>query len=413
MQAQANQVLFAKQPLYDAANNLFGYEILYRDTSTGTASFQDGCQATRELLVNYCSGILDDSTGPYVKVFINLTKELIMSDSFFPLSPDRLVIEILEDTQVDDDLILRISDLKQQGFNFALDDYVVEDRFDLLLPLVDYVKVEIIDLDKAQLAERFQGLMSKTKKLCRQTPILLAEKVEDEKVYTQCKELGFQLFQGYYLAHPENVYGKKVAANSQNALRIVSKLQQEDISVEEISSLVSMDVKLTFQLLKIINSPLCRLPRKIESLQEAVVMLGLKQIKRWAMVMALTGNESTPKALFQILLQRARTCELFALKTNSKSPEKCFTCGLFSGIDAVMHADKEWLLNQIQLSDDIVRAVLHCTGDIGRVLQYVMLLEAGEFEKLDSLSVQEKQALNESHAEATTWANETIPALAG
>ena len=93
---KSKDILFARQPIFKADNSLYSFELLYRGVDTNKAIFENANQATCELIVNYCSGILEDDSSPHVKVFINLTSELILSDYFFPLDPNRIVIEILD-----------------------------------------------------------------------------------------------------------------------------------------------------------------------------------------------------------------------------------------------------------------------------------------------------------------------------
>ena len=118
----STDLLFARQPIFDSKKKLYGYELLYRDDDPHSAVFEDGDKATASLIVNYCGSIINDEQGPYVTIFLNLTRKLLLSDYFFPLDPKRLVVEILEDVKVDDLLVERIKELKLQGYRFALDD---------------------------------------------------------------------------------------------------------------------------------------------------------------------------------------------------------------------------------------------------------------------------------------------------
>ena len=141
-----NDLLFARQPIFDNKKELYGFELLYRDNDPNAAFIEDGDKATSALLVNYCGSIIDDDEeGPYVKIFINLTRNLLLSDYFFPLEPSRIVVEILEDVKVDQELINRVIDLKAKGYQFALDDYEFTDDFDKLIPFMDYIKVELLN----------------------------------------------------------------------------------------------------------------------------------------------------------------------------------------------------------------------------------------------------------------------------
>ncbi|MGB0495206.1 MAG: EAL and HDOD domain-containing protein [Kangiellaceae bacterium] len=403
---QSNDLLFARQPIFDSNKELYGFELLYRDNDPNNAFVEDGDKATSGLLVNYCGSIINDEEGPYVKIFINLTKNLLLSDYFFPLEPSRIVVEILEDVTVDQILINRVIDLKAKGYQFALDDYEFKEGFDKLIPLMDYIKVELLNLPlnelKTKMAEFEQSHLSKLKK----RPILLAEKVEDQATYDLCHSMGFELFQGYFLEKPKPIYGKKIDNHSDTALQIVVKLQESNLSIEDLSHTISRDTRLSYQILKIVNSPLCRLPKKVESLQEAVVYLGLEQIKKWAMAMALSGNSSQSNELFRLLLTRARACELIAIYHNHDKPESFFTIGLFSGIDAVMLADKQWLIKKLELATEITEALLEFKGEKGRVLRRVIDIEHGDFDFTNKYSDEQRHAYYEAHEVAINWANQ-------
>jgi len=407
----SKDLLFARQPIFDGKKKLYAFELLYRDNDPHSAIFDDGDKATSSLIVNYCGGILNEEEGPYVKIFINLTRKLLLSDYFFPLDPKRIVIEILEDVEVDELLVQRVKELRKQGYQFALDDYAFEDRFDPLLPLVDYIKVELLHMPIEKLTPKMSTFEKNVLSCLDKRPILLAEKVEDQQMYDLCSKLGFELFQGYFLEKPMPVYGKKIDNNSETALQIVGQLQEKDVNIDELSRSISRDAKLSYQILKIVNSPLCRLPKKVGSLHEAVVYLGLEQIKKWAMAMVLSGNSNQNKSLFLLLLTRARTCELIAEKMKYDSPESFFTVGLFSGIDAVMLADKKWLLTKLDLSDDINSALLDLEGLKGEVLKLTMFLEHQQIDDLASLNSQTQKIYYQSHEQAVSWANQLFQML--
>ncbi len=407
-QESTKDLLFARQPIFDSQKKLYGFELLYRDNDPNSAIFDDGDKATASLIMNYCGSILEDEVNSYVKIFINLTRSLILSDLFFPLDPKRIVIEILEDTVIDQKLVDRITELKKQGYHFALDDFAFCKSFEPILPLMNYIKVEVLDVPADQLAGKLEKLNQELLNKLPERPVLLAEKVEDQAVYTQCSKLGFQLFQGYFLERPLPVYGTKIDNNSETAIQILSQLQDPDINIDDLSHSISRDAKLSYQILKIVNSPLCRLPKKVSSLHEAVVFLGLQQVKKWAMAMALAGSGNANRELFMLLLTRARCCELISSKLNIDDPESCFTVGLFSGIDAVLLADKKWLLEKLDLTDDINEAILKFAGDKGRMLKLVIELERQDLENIVVLDQETQKTYYQSLEEALRWTQQTF-----
>lgn len=411
MKFTENDLLFARQPIFDGNNKLYGYELLYRSIHPNAAIFEDGNKATSELLINYCGGILNDETCPYVKIFINFTRDLILSDYFFPLESTRVVIEILEDTEVDDRLVEKVFELRKMGYEFALDDYNFSSHYDPLIPLVEYIKVDVTRITEEKLRESMQQLEDKMLAKLNRRPTFIAEKVEEETQHQICRDIGFELYQGYFLERPKLVYGKKINNSSETALQIVGKLQEPDIEIDDLCSHISRDTKLSYQILKIINSPLCRLPRKVSSLKEAVVILGLQQIRKWAMALVLTGNNEKCAELFRILLTRAKACELYSIAKKLPDPDKYFTVGLFSGIDAVMMADKAWLIEKLDLADDMNAAILHGEGSKGEILRQIVALEHGCFKDLEELSDEDQIELFSAHETAIDWANELYQRL--
>jgi len=361
-----NDLLFARQPIFDAKNKLYGYELLYRNIHPNAAVFDDGNKATSELLINYCSGILNDESCPYVKIFINFTRRLILSDYFLPLESSRIVVEILENTKIDSILIDKVKSLKKFGYEFALDDYNFSEEY---------------------------------------------EKVEQQTQYNFCRDLNFELFQGYFLERPHLVYGKKISNSAETALQVVAKLQEDDLDVDNLCHAVSRDTKLSYKLLKIVNSPLYRIPKKVSSLKEAIIILGIDQVKKWAMALVLSGDNTKSSELFRILFTRARACEIYAIAQNYEEPEKFFTVGLFSSIDAIMFADKKWLIESLELSQDMNDAIIEGKGLKGEVLKFIIALEHNDFSVTNQLSDNDRIELFSAHETAIDWANEFYAAL--
>jgi EAL and modified HD-GYP domain-containing signal transduction protein len=207
---QGDELLFARQPIFDDDKNFYAFELLYRDKDPRHALIKDADKATSSLIDNYCSSITQQAEKSCAKVFINLTRNLLLSDSFYPMEPNNIVIEILEDILVDEQLVERIISLRTEGYQFALDDYEFSSKFDSLLPLMDYIKVELLPFSVENLTKRMAEFESLHLSQLKKRPTLLAEKVESQASYDLCKRLGFDLFQGYFLEKPMPIYGRKI-----------------------------------------------------------------------------------------------------------------------------------------------------------------------------------------------------------
>ncbi|MCC2604957.1 EAL and HDOD domain-containing protein [Planctobacterium marinum] len=369
-------VLCARQPIFDDRNRIFGYELLYRSQSNvDKADFVDDDIATIELILNTCGSINDDEALVQFPLFFNLTRNLLFSDSFFPVDANKAIIEILEDTVVDEALIKQIYRLKRLGYHFALDDFTFESHFEDLLPMVKYIKIDVLACNIYKHEMDIQRIKAMGK-------VLIAEKIESYDVFEQCVSLGFDLFQGYYLERPQLVEGRKINANVNLALTIINELQQPDVSFDKLSYLVSKDPKLSYQLLRILNSPAQGLKREVSSLKQAVVFLGIVSLKKWVILISLMQNSDVPDAFFTILLTRARTCELLAKAIELNDTDSYFTVGLFSGLDRVFNMELPEVIKHLFIPLDVQNALLNLTGFKGETLSKVMLLERADWDDL-------------------------------
>lgn len=399
-----NELLMAQQPIFTRDNKLFGYELLFRGENELQADFDNNDQATSQLLSNLCMGITSAEARLGKPFFINLSRDLLLSEGFFPMDPGTVYVEILEGQKVDSTLTQAVCRWKKAGYRFVLDDYQFEDDYDVLLPLVEIVKVDV-------LATPPQAYRRKIDRIKAMGILLVAEKVEDQRSFDECLTMGFDLFQGYYLERPSLVKGKRIHSDTQVAMQLINRLRNEDITMEEVSSLVAQDPKLAYQMLRLLNSPVFALSRKIESLKEAVVFLGLTQIRKWAFLITLVSASNRPVELFRLLLTRARCCELMHQERGDGLQEAAFTVGLLSAIDAVLEIDRKLALDQLALEELLTAAILDQSGALGTTLKQVYAFEQADSDALNGLSHDQQILLSTSFASAVLWANDVLKGI--
>ncbi|MCP5208556.1 MAG: HDOD domain-containing protein [Hahellaceae bacterium] len=398
-------LLMARQPIYDTNSHLYGYELLFRDATGKTAEGVGFDLATSQVVTNLCTSINHQFKALKQPLFINITREFLLSDVFFPVDPNAVVLELLEHKLVDADLIASVKRWRSEGFRFALDDYNFEPKFDPLIPLMDFIKVDL-------LMQPLEVILEKTKNLDKQHCVLIAEKVEDKTVLFKCRQAGFDLFQGYYLAMPDKVFGKSIKPSQQGVLQVLKKVQSDKISMDELAKTVAQEPRLVYQLLRVLNSPACRLPRKVENIKEAIVFLGITQLKKWALLILLSSSNDSQIELIRILLTRARACERYAELSNLVETEKYFMAGLLSGVDLLLQVDKGVAMAQINLGGDVQKAILLHEGVIGKTLDNIFDIEGSHWSPLGKLPMQDRRKIFIAHFEAGLWAHETLKALA-
>ncbi|MBR9867024.1 MAG: HDOD domain-containing protein [Oceanospirillales bacterium] len=393
-------ILMARQPIFDASLSVVAYELLYRNTENPQHSLiTDGNSATSQVLLNNFTSICKAGKLTTLPAFINLTREMLASGHIPEISRKHIVLEILEGMTVDATLISDIRRFIDAGYRMALDDFIYSPEYDPILEMVHIVKLDLLHLSDQQLIQHIELL-----KPFKVT--LLAEKVETQEVFNRCKALGFKLFQGYFLCRPQVVEGRKLSSSKIVMVQLLSLLADPNVTTSAIGQIVKSDPQLTFKIIRIVNSPLFNLIRKIESLEEAIVLLGVQEIKRWCALIALSGETAKPDELTRHTLIRARMCEHLADTNPGLSGSGAFTMGIFAGLDALLNTPREEILQQVVLSDDIQRAIRHGEGDYGKLLTTVDSFITGDWNSLpDTCSVQQ---LNKAYQDSLNWVSETL-----
>lgn len=386
----------ARQPIFDRNREVVGYELLYRNGGAANAAvFEDGNLATAKLLVNSYLEFGIEKITWNKPAYVNLTRDYLVGDIALPIKSSNLVLEILEDVADDEDCVAGVEALFNQGYVMALDDVTRLEGRQGLIPFVRIVKVDLPAMDREELRRLVQQLRPFQLKL-------LAEKVESAEDFELCRELGFHYFQGYFFARPTIVQGKQLPPNQVVLLEMLASLQSSDCSMDEIENIVSRDVGVSYKLLKIINSSYYNLGYRVDSIQHALVVLGLNAIKKWIMIMSLAMVEDKPDELISLSLIRARMCEALAAGFGCRD-DAAFTIGLFSLLDVLMDQPLEELLASLPLSQDLSDALLERRGPLGKVLKTVEAYERANWDSIDD-ALHDGDTLPEAYLEAIGWA---------
>jgi len=365
-----SSVYLGRQPIYGPNREIRGYELLYRRAlGDDCARVDNGNQASAEVIIKAILEIGLGKVAPERPVFINHTRDLLSMKPVLP--PNRCVVEILEDVTADPATLRAVRRLKQLNYRIALDDFVFRPEMADFLPLADYVKLDYHALGAAGFRAEMQHLHSFDL-------MVVAEKIESEAEFRWCKAEGCRLFQGYYLRKPELLVGRRIPSNQLSVLSLVAECTNLETSAGVIAGIIARDAVLTYGLLRLANSALYRRRSEIRSPAQAVTLLGMDFVFRWATLLAMAGNDDCPAGYLEAALQRARMCELIAGCFGTSTPEAYIT-GLLSTLDSVMNARLEDLVNPLPIDNRFKRALLDREGVLGAVLDTVTAYESGDW----------------------------------
>ena len=372
-------VFIARQPIFDRQDRLVAYELLYRSNqaenrATGTSSTQ---MAADTLVRTLLSMGLDRVTGGKT-AFVNVSREVLLSEQFQVLDPGSVVIELLESIACDVETQPACAALVQRGYTLALDDFVYQPSYDPLLRLARVVKLDVLGLPVETLRENIYRL--------RPFDVhCLAERVETAEVHAQCMELGFELFQGYFYARPEILSGRELPMQQANIIRLLNLLRNSDASDMQVEEAFRNDMMLSFKLLRIVNSAALG-GMGIESIKHAVQLLGRGALHRWLsllLISSLTTSSGVQNELVTVAMQRARFCELIAeARGRRRDGGTLFMAGLFSLLDALLRKPMAEILSQVDLTSELRDVLLHRTGPYAPTVKLVEAYEAARWDEM-------------------------------
>jgi EAL and modified HD-GYP domain-containing signal transduction protein len=362
-----------RQPVIDRQQALFGYELLFRGTLQGPAQFGSGMSATAAVIAHTAQLGLDKVIGDAL-CFINIDADVLKSDIFAFLPRERVVLELVGTVQASDEIVARLAQLAGHGFRFCAAGIAADTpNVQRLLPLVDFVKLDMHDMPQATMARLVPLWRAAGKKL-------IAEKVETREEYKLCMDLGFDYFQGYHFARPAVLGGRKLSP-SQLAVMDLMNMVTSDAENSAIERAVKKDASLALNLLRLVNTPAVGARQRIDSIGQALMLLGRRQLQRWLQILLYADPSARGHTLSPLLMlatTRGRLMELLAqrLRPGQRNlSEIAFTVGIMSLMDVLFEVRMDDLMEQIPMIDEVSEALLHRTGFFGELLRLAESIE--------------------------------------
>jgi len=403
------RVFLARQPIINWKNDLIGHEILFRSDSTvNAADFASGYIASADVINKVLTTFgINDVLGAY-QGFFNIGYEFLLSDKLELLPPEQVTLEILENVPINETVIKRCADLRQRGYKIALDDHLYSPDLQELYELTDIVKVDVLNITAEQLEHS-------AAELCRRPIIRLAEKVESREMFQRCRELGFNLFQGYFFARPE-IMSRESVDTTKLAVMSLLKLVVANAELSEIEEAFKKSPVLIYKLLKLVNSVMVGLKYRVESIRHALSILGLEQLKRWVMLSAFADKEgkSTDNPLFALAATRGKLMESLAEKMGSakqarqRALPRAFMTGLLSLMPILLHVSVDDLCSELNLDNEIRLALQQQDGLLGQLLLLVQALEVDRRDVAEELAEAVQLCQNDilvAQLETIRWVN--------
>lgn len=390
--------MIARQPVYNSQMGVYGYELLFRPEGGNRQQLQSA-EATAHVLA---SAVIGSGLNELVynrMAIINVTRAFLDVMPQIQLPPRQIILDIPDNLRGDDTLIDNLRRLKDMGYSLSVGGLeTIRDH--RLLGLADNFRVDVKKIEV--------GLLEKLTKFLRRYAnlSLRALKIETLEEYDLYCGEGYEYFQGYFLGSPRTHRVRDLSVNRLAIMELLAAVNRTDTPVEQLEEKIVRDVSLSFKLLKLINSSFFGMPKEVDSVKRAIVLLGRDEIRKLVSLLALSGNCDRPTATIEIALLRARLCELLGQRTGSPS-ESFFTVGMFSALDILMEQPIHRILAKLPLSDEVRLAILRKEGPMGESLGCALAIENARWSEISFRGLDNK-GLAAVYREAVQWSNEVM-----
>ncbi|MGV2287252.1 EAL domain-containing protein [Trinickia sp. YCB016] len=379
-------VYLGRQPIIERNGALNAYELLFRSSSQNYALVTNDAQATAQVVARTIGGIGVSAALGTHRGYVNISRELLFDDIIHVMSPERFVLEVLETVSFDAPLIARIDKLRRAGYAVALDDVCeLSDGLLSILSHVDIVKVDFLQTPRPKLAALAEAVRARGK-------TLIAEKIETQEDFALARQLGFDMFQGYYFARPQVLTARRTDPSRRSLLRMLALLAS-DAKLTELEAELKLNPEVVVQLLRLVNSSAYGLGRRIASLREAIIAAGTRQIARWAQLLLYADSGDLPwrvDPLVQLAGARSRFMELAASRVrpdDERFVDAAFMTGIFSLVHVVLGvASPAEALDKLGLVSEIRDAIVYGVGPLGALLAVAKAAEEGGAEQLTAVA---------------------------
>lgn len=387
----------ALQPICDADMRHLADELLYRASSQEeVARIDDHLVATARVCHTAFYEVGLEKLVGRRELFFIAPREWVLQPENLPPPSGQLVIEVL-DPQLDEDFLNALRQVRQLGYRIALADFELTAQTSPWLDVVDIIKVDLLQPVNQERLQAFkqQGLQ------------LLARRVENLDTFEQCRQLGFNYYQGYFYARPEvsQAYPLERGSNRSAQIRILTELQMPEPDYQVLEPLIAQDPHLAYLLLKLTNSPLYRRRAEVTTIHQALSTLGLDRVKSLVTTLMLANNGPVSRLALPLALTRAAMCERLAASIQGLGERQAFMAGLMSMMDVLMGLPMDTLLKELPLSNEFKAALVSRDGRLGQLLT---LVQAFEKSRMAGKSPELVERLNQVWMLSQIWVNQVL-----
>lgn len=391
-------IYLGRQPILDIDESLHSYEVLYSNEDKADSYAQNDFRSAMVI-----STVLNKFTTREIlggrRAFVKIGEKLLLSDIIFTIPREFFIFSVLDDVPMNERVLERLGQLKSRGFVLAIDELVLDEaaleKYRDAWSEISFVKINLhADFIKSDDVKNIiKEIKSKGIKV-------VGTKIEDAKKHEIAKEIGCELFQGYYFSKPKIFENEKYDPSQTNILKLYTLLM-EDTNIDEIAAEFEKNHSITLQLLRYINSGIFHFRNKISSIHHVLVLVGRTPLAQWLMFMIYAKAVSKNNEVSPLMLMVKNRTGLMQSILKKIKPDvrsnmlgQAYFVGVLSLIDTIFGVKMEKILGDMNVDEAVRDAILYDKGILGEI--YALVRDIEQFETKKVAAFEKKYALSES-----------------
>ena len=376
-----------QQPIKDAAGIIIGHEILYHGENQAFSSPDSSFGADYAAADTIYTFLTQNSTKALKGTlnFMTFTSMLLMKKTPRLFDKNDLVI------QIDDSVIIHplsmhfVQQYAREGYKIAVNEFQFAPRYLTLLDNIDYIKINIKSVTDVNLHNTLEIARSMNKKC-------IVTNIDSEELYQKAIAMGVDALEGPYVAERLTTKAHSSAYIQSNFFRLMVAVTRDEPDVDEIQQMIAADAGLTYGLLKMVNSAYFALRHRATTITQAIMTLGMGQLKQWIYLLSASSAENQIDAASEEFLKRSFLRANFCSELMNHaqdmpiSKSEAYLMGMFSTLNYLIDAPLEEILAEVPVADEIKRALLYHEGRCGKLYDLVLSYEAANWERITTLA---------------------------
>ena len=315
------------------------------------------------------------------KTFMTFTPTLLFRYTPKIFDKEKVVIQIEDNIVVHALAAILISKYREEGYHFAINDFQFTPKYFSMLEHVDYIKMDISNKMDEEQMRSVANVVDMAHGFQKE---FIATGVNTKEVYDRAVELKADYVEGNYISGSAITKTSRMDFMEGNLYQLIIEITKDEPDVEILEEIITRDASLTYALLKMANSAYFAVHHETTSVRQALVRVGISQLKQWVYLLSFEDKENSSEELLKTSFMRANFASALVkkLKKFSINSSDAYLMGMFSTLEYMIDAPIADILYEIPIIDAIKDALISREGEAGRLFELILCYENANWSEI-------------------------------